>query len=94
MHSIVWAPPSTAQAQTVACSQFYEGVVGVLAAAAEAAVAAGELMPGPSSTRMLVLMGAITEAATGYVMCGKPELTPQLADELIETILNGWTQSA
>ena len=30
--------------------------------------------------RMLILMGAISEAATGYVIAGKPELTPELAD--------------
>jgi hypothetical protein len=36
------------------------------------------------------LMGAMGEAATGYVISGKPELTPELADSLIDTILDGW----
>jgi hypothetical protein len=39
---------------------------------------------------MLILMGSIGEAATGFVIAGKPELTPELADELVETIFNGW----
>ena len=40
---------------------------------------------------MLILMGAIGEAATGYVISGTPELTPELADALIDTIFDGWT---
>ena len=36
-------------------------------------------------------MGAISEAATGYVISGRPELTPELADRLIDTIMDGWT---
>jgi len=90
MHSVVWAPPSTVEMQSVGCTEFYDGVVGVLAAAAVDAVAAGELSAGPTDIRMLVLMGSITEAATGYVISGKPELTPELADDLIDTILDGW----
>jgi hypothetical protein len=35
-------------------------------------------------------MGAISEAATGFVIAGKPELTPELADDIVETIFNGW----
>lgn len=89
MHSIVWAPQGTAP-KTASCTAFYEGVVGVLAAAEREAVARGEIAAGESEVRMLVLMGAIGEAATGYVISGKPELTPQLADHLIDTILDGW----
>jgi AcrR family transcriptional regulator len=92
MHGIVWAPPGTAP-KTVSCTEFYEGVIGVLAAAEKNAVVAGEIAPGGSEIRMLVLMGAIGEAATGYVISGKPALTPELADELIDTILDGWVVS-
>jgi hypothetical protein len=35
-------------------------------------------------------MGAISEAATGYVIAGKPELTPELADRLVDSIFDGW----
>ena len=90
MHSVIWAPPGTAPSQTDACSQFYDGVVGALAAAAQAAVSGGELKPGPIEARMMILMGSISEAATGYVIAGKPELTPKLADEIVDTIFDGW----
>ena len=90
MHGIVWAPPGTAP-KTASCTEFYEGVIDVLAAAENAAVAQGEIAAGESGVRMLILMGAIGEAATGYVISGRPELTPELADGLIDTILDGWT---
>ena len=90
IHSVIWAPPGTALPQTESCTQFYDGVVGVLAAAAEKAVARGEIAPGPIEARMLILMGSIGEAATGFVIAGKPELTPELADEIVDTIFNGW----
>ena len=45
---------------------------------------------GPTEARMLILMGSISEAATGFVIAGKPELTPELADEIVDTIFNGW----
>ena len=90
MHSVIWAPPGTALPQTESCTQFYDGVVGALALGAEEAVARGELAPGPTDVRMLILMGAISEAATGYVIAGKPELTPELADQLVDSILDGW----
>ncbi|HEX2487861.1 MAG TPA: TetR/AcrR family transcriptional regulator [Blastocatellia bacterium] len=90
MHSVIWAPPGTALPQTESCAQFYDGVVDVLAEAAQEAVRNGEIAPGPMDVRMLILMGAISEAATGYVIAGKPELTPELADRLVDTIVDGW----
>jgi TetR/AcrR family transcriptional regulator len=90
IHSVIWAPPGTALPQTESCTQFYDGVVGVLTAAADKAVARGEIAPGPTGARMLILMGSISEAATGFVIAGKPELTPELADEIVETIFHGW----
>lgn len=92
MHGIVWAPPGTAP-KTASCTEFYEGVVDVLSAAEKVAVKRGEIAAGGSEIRMLILMGAIGEAATGYVISGKPELTPALADGLIDTILDGWAVS-
>ena len=90
IHSVIWAPPGTTTSQTESCTQFYDGVVGALAIAAEKAVASGELRPGPIEARMLILMGSISEAATGYVIAGKPELTPELADQIVDTIFDGW----
>jgi AcrR family transcriptional regulator len=91
MHSVIWAPPGTAMPPTESCTQFYDGVVAALAMGAEEAVTRGEIAPGPTDVRMLILMGAISEAATGYVIAGKPELTPELADQLVDSILDGWT---
>lgn len=90
MHSVIWAPPGTALPQTELCSQFYDGVMAALADAAEDAVKRGELAPGPTYVRTLVLMGGLAEAATGYVIAGKPELTPELADQMVDTIFDGW----
>jgi TetR/AcrR family transcriptional regulator len=90
MHGIVWAPPATAS-NMPSCTEFYEGVVGALAAAADEAVRQGEISPGPTPIRMLILMGAIGEAATGYVISERPELTTDLADGLIDAIFDGWS---
>ena len=89
MHGIVWAPPGTAP-KTASCTEFYEGVIEVLARAEKVAVEQGELAAGDSQVRMLILMGGIGEAATGFVISGKPELTPELADALIDSMLDGW----
>jgi AcrR family transcriptional regulator len=91
VHSVVWAPPGTA-VQPPRCSEFYEGVVALLSGAADDAVAAGELSPGLTSARVLILLGSISEAATGFVISGRPQLTDELADTLIDTILDGWTR--
>ena len=90
MHSVIWAPPGTAPSQADTCTEFYDGVVGSLAQASQEAVARGEIAPGPIEARMLILMGSISEAATGYVIAGKPELTPELADQIVDAIFDGW----
>lgn len=90
MHSVLWAPARTAL-QTEACTGFYEGVVSTLARAADLAVETGEFSSGPSRVRVLILMGAISEATTGFVIAGRPDLTSTLADALIDTILDGWS---
>ena len=89
IHAVVWAPPSTAPSTN--CPELYRSVVGVLGQAIDAAVAAGELAPGPTHVRLLALMGTLGEAGNGYVIDGQPDLTPELADALIDTVMNGWT---
>jgi AcrR family transcriptional regulator len=91
IHAIVWAPPSTAPSTD--CSRFYESVVALIGDAMEQAVAAGELAPGPTRVRLLVLMGALGEAANVFIISGRPELTPELADALIDTIVEGWSST-
>jgi hypothetical protein len=65
-------------------------VVAVLGRAIDAAVASGELAPGPTEIRLLALMGTLGEAGNGYVIAGQPDLTPELADALIDAVIDGW----
>lgn len=88
IHAVVWAPPSTAPSTN--CPEFYRSVVAILGQAIDAAVATGELAPGPTHIRLLALMGTLGEAGNGYVIAGQPDLTPELADALIDTVINGW----
>ena len=91
IHMAVWAPPGTAPPTD--CSKFYESFLKLLGDAIEQAVAEGEFLPGSTRVRLLVLMGALSEAANGFVMAGQPDLTPELADALIDAITAGWSQS-
>lgn len=88
LYSLIYNPPSSAPKTDFLC--FYEEIVHRTSRVVEAAVARGELAPGPIQVRMLVLMGAIGEAVRGYLLFGRPELTPALAAEVIETVLRGW----
>ena len=86
--ALIHNPPATAPPTDFV--RFYEELVGRIAACVEDAVARGELASGPTELRMLVLMGALGEALCGYVLTGRPELTPELADALVHTILGSW----
>jgi TetR/AcrR family transcriptional regulator len=88
LFALVHNPPASAPPTDFI--QFYEEVVGRIAASVEEAVDRGELAPGPTELRMLVLMGSLGEALCGYVLTGRPELTPQLAEDLVDTILGSW----
>jgi AcrR family transcriptional regulator len=68
----------------------YRSVLEGLGAATDAAVARGEIAPGPTPVRLLVFMGALGEAVHGHLLVGQPELTPELAAVLVETVLWGW----
>lgn len=91
LFSLVHNPPSSAPPTHI--PEFYEGVVGLVAAAAEDGVARGELRPGSTDLRMLVFMGTLGEAVVGYLVSGRPEPTPELADRLVDTILQDWQPS-
>lgn len=69
---------------------FYQGILDALARTLDAAVARGELRPGPTDVRLLVLMGALGEAMHGHLLVGRPDLTPALAETLVDTVLEGW----
>lgn len=55
-----------------------------------AAVAAGELAPGPGECRALVLLGGVTAALTGHLSSGDPELEDELADRFVDSTLGAW----
>jgi AcrR family transcriptional regulator len=70
---------------------FYQGILDALAGALDAAVANGELRPGRTDVRLLVFMGALGEAMHGHLLVGRPDLTPALAETLVDTVLESWT---
>jgi TetR/AcrR family transcriptional regulator len=69
---------------------FYRTVLDGFTSVVEAAAARGEVAPGPTAVRLLVFMGALGEAVHGHLLVGQPELTPELATTLVDTILWGW----
>jgi TetR/AcrR family transcriptional regulator len=68
----------------------YHGFGNRLSHAFEAAIAAGEIKPGDPGVRALVLMGAIGESVSNSLLFGKPKLTPQLAQAIMDTLFCGW----
>jgi AcrR family transcriptional regulator len=71
--------------------RFYDAILTELARTMDVAVARGEISPGPTDVRLLVIMGALGEAIHGHLLAGRPELTPRLAETLVDTVLGGWT---
>jgi AcrR family transcriptional regulator len=69
---------------------FYQVILDALAEAIEEAVVNGEVRPGPTDVRLLVFMGALGEAMHGHLLVGRPDLTPVLAETLVDTVLEGW----
>ena len=91
LFSIIHNPPDTVPATDF--TRFYEEIVALVAQAVDDGVARGELAPGPTHVRMLVFMGALGESLCGYLLNGRPDLTPALADAIVDTVLRGWTPS-
>jgi hypothetical protein len=60
--------------------------------AAQEAITGGEIAPGTLQIHTMVLMGAVGEAFSNYLVWGQPKLTAKLADELIDAVFNGWTK--
>lgn len=72
---------------------FYERILAELARVIEEAVTREEVAPGPTDVRLLVFMGALGEAMHGHLLVGRPDLTPALAETLVDTVLGGWTRA-
>ena len=73
---------------------FYQAVIDDVGRAVEDAQARGEISAGPNNVRLLVFMGAISEAMHGHLLAGRPDLTPQLVETLVDTVLRGWSAPA
>jgi AcrR family transcriptional regulator len=87
--ALIHNPPHSAPATDFV--GFYQGILDALARAVDGAVTRGEVRPGPTDVRLLVFMGALGEAMHGHLLVGRPDLTPALADTLVDTVLGGWT---
>lgn len=86
--NLVHNPPSSAPPTDF--PRYYEEIVGLISQVVEQGVATGTFAAGPLELRMLVFMGTLAEAMHGYLICGRPALTPALADRLVETVIRGW----
>lgn len=87
--ALIHNPPQSAPATDFV--GFYESILSEAARAVEQGVQRGEVAPGPTDVRLLVFMGALGEAMHGHLLVGRPELTPALAETLVDTVLGGWS---
>lgn len=88
LFGLIHNPPSSAPRTDF--SSYYEATVALISQVVEQGVREGTFGPGPLETRMLVFMGALGEAVCGSLIVGRPDLDPELADQLVDTILRGW----
>jgi TetR/AcrR family transcriptional regulator len=88
LFSLIHNPPSSAPRTDF--PRFYEDIVRLISRVVAEGVGEGCFGPGPTDLRMLVFMGTLAEAVIGYLIVGKPELTPELADLLVDVVLQGW----
>lgn len=90
--ALIHNPPRSAPATDFV--GFYHGILAEVGRSVDAAVARREIAPGPTELRLLVLMGALAESMIGYLLAGRPELTHELADRLVDVVLGGWGPSS
>lgn len=69
---------------------FYRQLLEGVARCLDEGVARGELQPGRTDVRLINLMGSLGEALCGCLILGEPRLTPELADALVDSLLDGW----
>ncbi|HYH00603.1 MAG TPA: TetR/AcrR family transcriptional regulator [Terriglobales bacterium] len=86
--SIVWATTFPFRSDV---HDFYNEGIRRIAEAANDAAAKGEIRQGDTEVRMLVLMGALAEALSNYLVMGRPKLTRSLANSIIDTVFDGWS---
>lgn len=86
--ALIHNPPQSAPATDFV--GFYQGIVEEVGRCIDAAVARGEIAAGPTEVRLLVLMGALAETMVGHLLCGRPALTHDIADSLVDVAMRGW----
>jgi TetR/AcrR family transcriptional regulator len=86
--ALIHNPPQSAPATDF--TGFYQHVLDALGRAIDEAIDRGEIRAGPTDVRLLVFMGALGEAMHGHLLVGQPDLTPALAETLVDTVLGGW----
>jgi AcrR family transcriptional regulator len=91
LFGLIHNPPSSAPRTDF--PSYHEGTVSLISRVVEEGVADQTFAPGPIDMRMLVFMGALGEAVCASLIVGRPDLTPELADTLVETILRGWSKA-
>lgn len=91
MSASVWSPGTAPVAEAHGNYAEYSTAI---ANAIDAAVRHGELTPGPTPVRVLVLQGAVSEALNSFLLFGEPVLTPELGDQLVDAVFNGWISSS
>ncbi len=69
---------------------FYRELLAGVARCLDEGVERGELQPGRTDVRLINLMGSLGEALCGCLILGEPRLTPELADALVNSLLDGW----
>ena len=87
--ALIHNPPRSAPATDFV--GFYDTLLAEVGRCVEEGVSRGEVAPGSTEIRLLVFMGALGEAMHGYLLVGRPELTPALAETLVDTVLRGWS---
>jgi AcrR family transcriptional regulator len=87
--ALIHNPPRSAPATDFV--GFYQAILDDLARALERAEGRGEVTAGPREVRLLVFMGALGEAMHRHLLVGRPDLTPELAETLVDTVLGGWS---
>jgi AcrR family transcriptional regulator len=86
---LIHNPPSSAPATDF--HRLYDEVLAHYARLIQQGVEDGTLASGAVAVRLLVFSGAMMEAIHGFLFAGRPDLTPELADTLVDTILRGWS---
>jgi TetR/AcrR family transcriptional regulator len=90
--ALIHNPPRSAPATDFV--GFYDALLAEVGRCVEEGVSRGEIAHGSTEIRLLVFMGALGEAMHGYLLVGRPELTPALAETLVDTVLRGWSAPA